>query len=254
VRAALAAHAQPAAWEDLDPARPGARLRDPRTGIVFRRVPRGAFWMGSDAADALKPRHRVELSRDYLLAETEVTAAQWDRFVGEHGGPATAPAARHSPQHPRTHLVVAEIEAYCACYGYRLPTEAEWERACRAGIDGEAGPWRSDDELLAHAWFHTNAGASAQPVATRAANAFGLYDMLGNVWEVCSDWYVPGYAGAAAGRTDPHGPSAGLGRVLRGGSWFTLPAPDPAMRSVEELDPELARNGFTGFRPARSLD
>jgi sulfatase modifying factor 1 len=251
-RAMLAAEADPATWEDLQPETPGQRLRDPRTGIVFRRIGRGRFPMGSDDTDLERPLHSVTLTHDYLLAETEVTIGQWRRFVDEHGGPPEAPLPRKPPQHPMTHLLFAEAAEFCACYGYRLPTEAEWERACRAGLPAE-GPWSSERTLEDHAWFHLNCQGT-QPVGTRQPNQFGLCDMLGNVWEYCSDQFVAGYGAGTVQRTDPAGPEHGLGHALRGGSWFTLPGPTPAIRVVEESDPLTRRNGFTGFRPARPVD
>jgi formylglycine-generating enzyme required for sulfatase activity len=90
-----------------------------------------------------------------------------------------------------------------------------------------------------------------RPVGTREANAFGLHDMLGSVWEYCSDRFAIGY-GDGARAVDPVGPQQGTGHVLRGGSWFSAPGPTPSLRSQEEQDPAVRRNAFTGFRPARS--
>ena len=250
----LAAKADPKTWEDLDAAHAGTRLRDPRNGLVFRRVPRGEFPMGGNETDLERPLHTVTLTRDYLLAETEVTIAQWRRYVDEHGGPPAVPVPQKTALHPMTHLLFAEAAEFCACYGYRLPTEAEWERACRGGLPEDQGPWRSQRTLEEHAWFHLNSKDGTHPVATRTANAFGLFDMLGNVWEYCSDQFVPGYGADTKQRTDPTGPEQGLGHALRGGSWFSLPGPTPSIRVVEEQDPLTRRNSFTGFRPARSLD
>lgn len=249
--ARLAEQADPKSWTDLEPARPGTRLQDPRTGIVFRRVPAGTFTMGGSLTPHEYPPHEVELSRDFLLAETEVTVAQWQHFVDEHGGPSTAPPSKHSPQHPRTHLLFDEAVAFCGTYGYRLPTEAEWEHACRGGLQ-DAGPWRAQHTLEAHAWFHLNSKDGLRPVATRTANPFGFHDLLGSVWEYCSDHFVSGY-GDGARAVDPQGPADGAGHALRGGSWFSMPGPTPAMRSGEDPDPALRRNAFTGFRPARSV-
>jgi formylglycine-generating enzyme required for sulfatase activity len=262
-KAQLAAKADPKAWEDLDAAHPGTRLRDPRTDIVFRRVPKGTFTMGNDDARSEpleKPAHTVTLTRDYLLAETEVTVAQWQRWLGEHGGTAAAPPSRLSAQYPITHLLYAEAEAFCATYGYRLPTEAEWEHACTAGVPEGQGPWRTDATLLEYAWFQSNSGVSPHPVATRKANPLGLCDMLGNVWEYCADWCGP-YPGREP-QTDPTGPPVPVvlppflhgGRALRGGSWFSLPGPKPTQRADEEGDASMRRNGYTGFRPARSIE
>lgn len=249
---ALAQHAAPSTWKDLDPAHPGTRLEDPRTGIVFRRIPKGTFTMGSMTSAFEVPPHEVELTRDYLLAETEVTAAQWQRFVEQHGGPLLE-LPKRSDAEPRTHLRFDEAVAFCTTYGYRLPTEAEWERAARGGLTDQDGPWRSQRTLADHSWFHTNSKSMVHPVATKLANPYGLYDMLGNVWEYCSDWFAPNY-GDGARAVDPSGPASGPGRAMRGGSWFSVPGPPPSLRSAEEPDLTMRRNSFTGFRPARSLD
>ena len=133
--------------------------------------------------------------------------------------------------------------------GYRLPTEAEWEYACRAGA-GAAYHFGDDPGLLPHhAWFQDNSRDSVQPVGSWPANAFGLHDMHGNVWEWCWDWYAP-YDPAAC--IDPTGPATGGGRVLRGGSWSD---PAPSLRSSARLswvanDTEMTAWKF-GFRVAR---
>jgi formylglycine-generating enzyme required for sulfatase activity len=256
----LAAKAAPESWDDLDHAHPGTRLRDPRTGIIFRRVPKGTFAMGDDEQPLEKPRHAVTLTRDWLLAETEVTVGQWQRWLDEHGGAAAALPSKYSAQHPITHVLFDEAVAFCRTYGYRLPTEAEWERACYGGLAADQGPWMRERTLTDYAWFQRNCDSSPQPVGTRAANPYGLFDMLGNVWEYCADWCGP-YPPDGAMQTDPTGPPAPVtiapflhgGRVLRGGSWFSLPGPKPTLRVEEESEPGMKRNGFTGFRPARSL-
>ncbi len=205
---ALAAHAEPATWEDLDPAHPGRRRRDPRSGVVFVRVP------------ATPP---------FLLAETELTAAQWRRYVNGFAGDPTVPVPADDalPMTASWHDAVA----YCERFGYRLPTEQEWEFACRGGLDPAVAPWRGPEELKPHAWFNFNAGDDRRRVGTRESNPFGLYDMLGNVWEWCQE-------------------AAGADRVLRGGSWFTMPWPKPELRTQGAPG---ERNAFYGFRPARGL-
>ncbi len=109
--------------------------------------------------------------------------------------------------------------------GYRLPTEAEWEYACRAGTTtdyywGQSYPpitTADTAEISVHAWWNLNSSNGTQPVATKPANAFGLYDMSGNAWEWCNDWWAQGYTSGS--QTNPTGPTSGRYRVLRGGSW-----------------------------------
>jgi formylglycine-generating enzyme required for sulfatase activity len=255
--AELAARASPSTWEDLDPAQPGARLRDPRTGIVFRRVPAGEFTMGGTGLPHEGPLHRVRLTRAFLLAETEVTAGAWRRCVREHGGAAAGEIPEDDAM-PMGGTTWHDAAAFCARYGYRLPTEAEWEYACRAGADPATAPWRSSAALQEHAWFHANAAElGPQRVARKRANAFGLFDMLGNL----SEWVADGMAayprdGAVvvdplpAPLDAPGVPPELKGRVLRGGSFVTAPAPDPSQRMNAE---PATRSAFFGFRPAVDL-
>ena len=136
--------------------------------------------------------------------------------------------------------------------GYRLPTEAEWEYACRAGSSGRYH-FGDDPALLPqHAWFQDNSRDSVQPVGCWPANAFGLHDMHGNVWEWCWNWYGP-YDPAAC--VDPTGPARGTSRVLRGGSWYD-PAPSlcsSARVSWEPNDTEMTAWKF-GFRVGRDVE
>ena len=133
--------------------------------------------------------------------------------------------------------------------GYSLPTEAEWEYACRAGTTttfywGEA----TDSATVGlYAWYYLNSGNTTHPVATRHKNAFGLYDMSGNVWEWCNDWYGSYTAGAV---TDPSGPSSGSSRVLRGGSWGDGGV-DYLRSAYRGVDYPEGRNYYLGFRCVR---
>ena len=128
-------------------------------------------------------------------------------------------------------------------YVYTLPTEAQWEYACRAGTTGDyAG------DLQAMAWFTENAGGTTHVVATKQANAWGLYDMHGNVWEWCADWYADKLPGGSV--SDSKGPASGSFRVFRGGSWGGVAA---GCRSANRLgDSPGLRNGYLGFRLALS--
>lgn len=222
------------------------RCVDPRTGIVFVLVPAGEYTRGGAGRDEL-PRHRVRLSHPFWLAATEVTIAQWRSFAAVDAA-ALAPIPSGDERLPMP-ASAEDAAAFCAHYGYRLPTEAEWEWACRAGDD--TVPQRIDlDAIAAVAWFHLDSGQRPHPVATRRANAFGLHDMLGNVWEWCADHYAAGY-GVGDAVTDPPGPPTGETRVLRGGSWFSLP---PALPWTRGHEPPENRSPFVGFRPACDAD
>ena len=245
---ALAAKSSPKTWEDLDPQHPGHRLRDPRTGIVFVRVPEGTFEMGGNEVPNEQPVHRVSLTKAFLLAETELTVAQWQQHVEQFAGDPEVPV----PEGETLPMPASwrDAEAFCARYGYRLPTEAEWERACRGGLPRDQEPWRGDQNLVRFAWCHRNADG-VRPVGTRERNPYGLHDMLGNVWEWCQDAYADGaYQGRPDPAVDPTGPAAG-DRVLRGGSWFTTPTARPETRSAANA---AERSPFYGFRPARACD
>ena len=257
-RALLEQHEDPRTWEVLDEAEVGGwprRVRDPRTSIEFVLVPAGEFTMGGKLPEEL-PRHRVRISRPFYLARTELTIAQWRRHVDEFGGDAAVEISEGPDDHPAAGMTWLAAQDYCRLYGLRLPTEAEWEYAARAGADDEAGFWSDSAALNEHSWNGTNAQGRHQPVGTRKANALGLHDMLGNVWEWCADIFAGGYdvADPEGLTVDPTGPATadGIeGRVLRGGSCFTHPPPRPSDRSAAQ-----PTNGspFYGMRVVRSLE
>lgn len=143
--------------------------------------------------------------------------------------------------------------------GYRLPTEAEWEYACRAGQSAEyywGDPYPPDPPNIGnYAWYDVNSGGNHHDVGGKLANSYGLYDMSGNVLEWCSDWYSdidtnpPAYYGISPG-TNPTGPTSGLNRVIRGGDWHGSPA---ICRSAYRADFPTFDHGVTvGFRPVRN--
>jgi formylglycine-generating enzyme required for sulfatase activity len=188
------------------------------------RIPAGEFLMGcspgdGECGDDEKPKHEVWVS-EFFLDATEVTVASFGKCVqaGECSAPNTGRKCNWSAPGKEAHPVNCvdwnQAKSFCAWAGKRLPTEAEWEKAARGGKNGS----RYGD-LDAIAWYNENSGGGTQPVGKKQPNAFGLYDMLGNVWEWCSDWYDKGYYKESPGR-DPKGPSSGQYRVLRGGSWF----------------------------------
>ncbi|MFM7516241.1 MAG: formylglycine-generating enzyme family protein, partial [Pirellula sp.] len=130
---------------------------------------------------------------------------------------------------------------------YRLPTEAEWEYACRAGSKSRYSFGESSKSLGDYAWFGDNSNNQTHPVGEKKANAWGLYDMHGNVWECCSDWYGDYPKGAVS---DPTGPSKGSFRVLRGGSWGGGAA--GCRSAIRVWDVPSDRNFSIGFRVALS--
>ncbi|MCA8951776.1 MAG: SUMF1/EgtB/PvdO family nonheme iron enzyme [Planctomycetes bacterium] len=247
--ARLARYADPATWEDLDADRPGRRLRDPRTGIVFRRIPAGEFEMGEPVSpyQYSSPQHTVRLSRDYLLAETELTVAVWRRFVDEYGGD---PNVEVPPGDDRLPMPVsfADAGAMAQVLSYRLPTEAEWERACIGGLERAAEPWQQADAMQRFAWFHRNSELQSHPVAGKEPNAFGLHDMLGNLWEWCADgWQPTAYADPErkSPAIDPVVTTKAPLRVIRGGSWYSLWPFSPRTRLSAGVD---ERTAFFGVR------
>ena len=228
----------------------------------YVRIAPGTFMMGSPSSEAGRDsdetQHKVRITRAFLLKATEVTQAEWRSVMGSNPSHFSSCGDRCPVEKVNWH----EAVAYCnklsaaaglqACYaghrfvglgctGYRLPTEAEWEYAARAGTTGARY-----GEVDAVAWYDGNSGSRTHEVGTRKPNAWGLFDMLGNVWEWTNDW-KEGYSGAVV---DPVGASWGQYRVFRGGSWgFEARFARAAVRCG--LDPGR-RYGFLGFRVARS--
>jgi formylglycine-generating enzyme required for sulfatase activity len=215
-----------------------------RTGITLVYVPAGEFLMGSadsdtDAQSDEKPQHAVHLDA-YWIGQTEVTNAQYRRFV-EAGGygtrtywsdagwawkeskGVTQPGGWDNPQlngaeYPVLALSWYEAEAFVRWAGVRLPTEAEWEYAARGGPLSLGYKYAGSNSIDEVAWYLDNSGSSTHPVAGKKANELGLYDMSGGVWEWVADWYDGGYY-ASSPRENPSGPSSGAERVERGGTW-----------------------------------
>jgi formylglycine-generating enzyme required for sulfatase activity len=160
----------------------------------------------------------VTISKGFWLGQTEVTVGAYKRFVAASGRamPDTPPfnSGWANDRMPIVKITWDEAQAYCGWVGGRLPTEAEWEYAARAGsTEARFGPL---DEI---AWYDWNSGDRAHEVGQKRANAWGLFDMLGNVWEYVSDWYEENYYQHSPSN-DPQGPASGQFKVLRGGSWL----------------------------------
>jgi hypothetical protein len=183
----------------------------------------------------------------------EVTQAQFEIVMGAN------PSHFKGADNPVDQVTWDEAAEYChrlselpeekaAGHAYRLPTESEWEYACRAGSDAAFSFGNDPAAIGEYAWFLANSGGTSHPVGQKKPNAWGLYDMHGNVFEWCFDWYSSGPTPVS---TDPQGAKSGLGRVLRGGAWYNG---EKLQRSANrgKNQPGHRDHGY-GFRVVRSL-
>ncbi|MGA2704486.1 MAG: formylglycine-generating enzyme family protein [Isosphaeraceae bacterium] len=252
---------------------PSRELTSPSTGMVLVRIEPGEFLMGSpdsdkDARADEKPPHRVRITRPFYLGKYEVTQAEYEAVMGQNpsGFQGNAsPVERVSwLDAVRFCNQLSEREGLKPFYGisgeavrvpdwngtgYRLPTEAEWEYACRAGTPMMRYSFGDDEASLGEfSWFGGNSGSGTHEVGQKRANDIGLHDMHGNVWEWCWDWYSADYYKEPP-VDDPRGPSRGSGRVIRGGSWDLYPR---SCRSANrDGGTPVSRNVSLGFRLAR---
>ena len=192
--------------------------------MTFVYVPAGCFQMGSPLSEAKRfddegPQHEVCLD-GFWLGQTEVTNAQYRLFKKDHDSGSDKGNSLNSDTQPVVRVSWNNAVSYCQWLGEqtgrdsRLSTEAEWEYACRAGTETP----RYAVDLDAIAWYSANSGDRLQKVGQKLPNAWGLYDMLGNVYEWVQDRYSADYYSKSPKR-DPRGPDAGAVRVFRGGSW-----------------------------------
>jgi len=269
----------------------------------FVLIPSGSFEMGDSFGDGLdfeRPVHTVSVSAFYV-GKTEVTKAQWDSVRGWAVGNGYAdlyPGDGKGSDHPVNGVSWYDVVKWCnalsereglspvyrvngtvyrtgditptidyGATGYRLPSEAEWEKAARGGLSGRRFPW---GDTISHSQanyrsledvgydvsptrgYHSAYQSGTSPVGSFTPNGYGLYDMAGNVWERCNDWWSDYYY-TGSPRADPQGPSSGPRRVIRGGSWGEYA---PLCRSAHRNyygGPD-DRNGYIGFRVARTSD
>jgi len=234
------------------------RVRDTGTGIEMLLVPPGTFEMGcsgwpdeSGCDSSERPVHQVNLTNAWYLGRYEVTQAQWVATMGTN--PSHFQGHPDSANRPVEQVSWNAIHGYMSAAGMRLPTEAEWEYACRAGTQT---PFYTDDDSPSElAWFYHNACQGGEECGTRevglkAANAFGFHDMLGNVWEWVNDWHG---SYEAAPQFNPGGPATGWTRVARGGSFVDFANSTFGVRSSSRFPelPQHSRNTL-GFRVARN--
>jgi uncharacterized protein (TIGR02996 family) len=239
-------------------------LRD-KLALELVLVPPGSYWMGSHGAGVPEdadtdelPRHRVNLTRGFYLGVSPVTQSQWEAVLNE------APSHFRGKDRPVERVNWYSAARFCTTLAertnlpFRLPTEAEWEYACRAG---SATLFSCGDVLTTdQANFDGNYTYRDSPkgiyrhqttsVGTFPANAWGLHDLHGNVWEWCADWFGEGYYQLSPG-DDPPGPESGEVRVLRGGSWFF--SPRPCRTTYRFYDSPTSEDDDYGCRPAMSL-
>ncbi len=238
-------------------------------GMAFVKIPPGTFMMGSPGDEAHRDqdevRHQVTLTRPFYMQTTEVTLAQWwelmgKKFFGRRKGDSDKPVSRVSWFDCMEFIDKLNQRGEGK---YRLPTEAEWEYACRAGTQtayfwGEEidctramysnNPMKSD-ECTPYARSRHFKPAGPAPAASYPPNQWGLYDMHGNLWEWCSDWYGDYPARAAK---DPKGPPSGTKRVRRGGSWYKY---GWYCRSANRnMGHPAIKLGTLGFRVVREVD
>ena len=220
----------------------------------FQLIAPGAFTMGGPGN-----AHQVALSRPFYLQKNEVTQSEWRSIVG--GSPSFRAGCDQCPVEQVSwndvRLFLQAINAGNPGLGYRLPTEAEWEYAARAGTLGSYGGSGVIDEM---GWYNGNSqfpggGTGPEdgrtwPVRQKLPNAWGLYDMHGNVFEWVSDWWSPTYY-ATSPATDPVGPASGTFHVTRGGSWLNYPQLATSFFRAGEI-PDSERNKNIGFRLART--
>jgi len=196
---------------------------DPRTGIAYVTIPAGEFQMGSEKGDGdEKPVHPVRITQPFRLGKYSVTNAQYARFLEAVANDIQKPEywddrRFNQPEQPVVGVSWKEAMAFCQWAGGELPTDAQWEYACRAGTTTEYSFGDDAAQLGEYAWCSSNIGNQTQPVGAKKPNPWGLHDMHGNVRDWCFDGQREYEAGSI---TDPLGPTtASAYRVVRGGSW-----------------------------------
>lgn len=261
-------------------------------GIELVLISKGTFTMGSpieeEGAENDEEQHEVTINQDYYLGVTEVTQGEYEMVMGTNPSHFQKRVIRKtdSTMYPVEQVSWEDAVEFCKVLSdlpeekqagrvYRLPTEAEWENACRAGHKTAYGFGESSKSLGDYAWFANNsgskeldadilwsrlrsnpqeyvdtlfaAGCTTHPVGEKNPNAWGLYDMHGNVWEWCSDFYGE-YSKVAV--SDPSGPKEGTARVIRGGGWDSGAA--RCRSAYRNGGPQVDRSSLLGFRVALS--
>ncbi len=208
----------------------------------------GSFTMGGNENDNEKPLHNITLS-SFKIAKYETTQAQWQKVMGSKHL-----SYRNCLDCPVTGVSWDAVQTFIkrlntlSGKNYRLPTEAEWEYAARGGINSKNFDYAGSNDINAVAWTSANSGSGTHPVAQKEPNELGLFDMSGNVFELCSDWYDENCYSKSPGN-DPQGPATGQYHVVRGGNW----ASEPVISRVAYRIPVQVGYGAIGFRLASSF-
>jgi formylglycine-generating enzyme required for sulfatase activity len=197
----------------------GVHWRQSAKGLDVARAEYAAAKARYDAANHVeKPGHPVSLTQPFYIGKFAVTQEQYQAVIG------AIPSSFKGKYDPVTNVSWDDAQAFCkklteqSKQTVRLPTEAEWEYACRAGTTTMYHSGDAEADLGRVAWYSANSKSGTHPVGQKEANAFVLYDMHGNVWQWCEDWWDENYY-TNSPTEDPQGPAHGAGRVLRGGSW-----------------------------------
>ncbi len=216
------------------------RVRDNATNLEMLLVPPGTYMMGAtdrdtEATPQEYPAHEVTLTESFYLSTTEVTQATWEATMPMN------PSSFVGGTLPVNNVSFDDANAFCAAIGMRLPTEAEWEYACRGG--NTSPRYGALDDI---GWYLDNSGLTTHPVGEKLANALGFVDMIGNVREWCHDWYSD-YTPEPV--VNPVGPETGDVRILRGGSWVISAA---YCRASIRVGTATLFTGSIGLRVARN--
>ncbi len=246
-------------------------------GMEFVLIPAGSFMMGTPAPNCPQddpftekneyqvcrdsvnteetPQHKVVISKSFYMGRYEVTQEEWYKIMGSNPSEfKSEKVGGNSRRHPVENVSWDDVQVFIrklnqkeGSSNYRLPTEAEWEYAAQAGSTGKYCFGDSEGQLGQYAWYNLNSSDKTHPVGQKQPNAWGLYDMHGNVYEWVQDWYGETYY-AASSSADPSGPSSGSNRVKRGGSWYTYINAWFCRSAYRDYCTPSGRNYSLGFR------
>jgi formylglycine-generating enzyme required for sulfatase activity len=208
-------------------------------------IPAGYFMMGSAVGKGNSdehPQHKVWVGAFYM-DKYLATFDEYDKFCEKTGRDPAQDNGWGRGKNPVVNIKWSDADAFCRWAGKRLPTEAEWEKAARGGSDSDYFFGDDAAQLKDYAWFADNSGDRVQPVGQKQPNPYGLYDIVGNVWEWVNDWYGQTYYDESPAQ-NPTGPTSGEYRVLRGGSWnINADYLESAHRGMDEPDHQDTSDG-----------